>query len=353
MLPAPPHWATSRPPGPEDRGEVAEQRVVVGDPVERRGREDRVDRRPAEGQRRAEVGDDVRRPGRRTGARRARGPRRPSPASRRAAMTRPRGRRSRSSSVTRPVPQPASRTVSSPAQRQPVEDDRAPAGHRVGDAVVGGGRPSRAARVAARHRQPTPADAGGARPARRAGRRRVVAARPARPQPDPVRDRAAHAAAPRTRSRPDGARRPRPPSRPRRAPAGASGARRVQRLDQGSLTPGRTGRSPGPTPPASRRTRPTRRRRSRADSSGWPIRLIALLIADASPAFETGTEPISVVVSGATTSEIPTPNSSDDGQDVDERRRRAAATSTGRPGASVPRLGVGRDPRQPEQAQRP
>src|SRR6185437_7046247 len=36
--------------------------------------------------------------------------------------------------------------------------------------------------------------------------------------------------------------------------------------------------------------------------------LIALLIADASPELRTGTEPMSVVVSGATTHEIPSPN---------------------------------------------
>ena len=49
--------------GPDDRGEVAEQRVVVGHPVERRGRQDRVGEL-AVGQREwpAEVGDDERHP---------------------------------------------------------------------------------------------------------------------------------------------------------------------------------------------------------------------------------------------------------------------------------------------------
>src|SRR2546423_2196896 len=46
---------------------------------------------------------------------------------------------------------------------------------------------------------------------------------------------------------------------------------------------------------------------------GWPTREIALLIADASPALWTGTLDISVDVSGATTSEIPTPNRRVDG----------------------------------------
>jgi len=41
----------------EDAGKVPEERIVVGHPVERRGREDRVDGR--DGQRLAEVGDDV------------------------------------------------------------------------------------------------------------------------------------------------------------------------------------------------------------------------------------------------------------------------------------------------------
>ncbi len=60
----------------------------------------------------------------------------------------------------------------------------------------------------------------------------------------------------------------------------------------------------------------------RADSSGWPIRLMALLIADASPAFETGTDDMSVVVSGATTSESPDPEREDERQHVDQDRRR-------------------------------
>src|SRR4051812_13991829 len=44
-----------------------------------------------------------------------------------------------------------------------------------------------------------------------------------------------------------------------------------------------------------------------ADTSGWPTLEIALLIAEAMPARSTGTEAMSVVVSGATISAIPTP----------------------------------------------
>ena len=44
-----------------------------------------------------------------------------------------------------------------------------------------------------------------------------------------------------------------------------------------------------------------------AATSGWPTRDRALLIAEAIPAFRTGTELISPVVSGATSSESPSP----------------------------------------------
>ena len=45
-----------------------------------------------------------------------------------------------------------------------------------------------------------------------------------------------------------------------------------------------------------------------APSSGWPTRAIELLIADPSPEKRPEIEPISVLVSGATTSEMPSPN---------------------------------------------
>src|SRR5258706_14855342 len=41
--------------------------------------------------------------------------------------------------------------------------------------------------------------------------------------------------------------------------------------------------------------------------SGWPTRDSALLIAEARPALRTGTEPMSAVVSGATSIEMPMP----------------------------------------------
>src|SRR3954470_10142002 len=47
-----------------------------------------------------------------------------------------------------------------------------------------------------------------------------------------------------------------------------------------------------------------------AATIGWPTRLIALLIADASPAFRVGADDISVDVRGATTIVIPAPNTS-------------------------------------------
>src|SRR3954469_15530495 len=45
-----------------------------------------------------------------------------------------------------------------------------------------------------------------------------------------------------------------------------------------------------------------------AMTSGWPTREIALLIADPRPARSTGTDAMSTVVSGATTIEMPAPN---------------------------------------------
>ena len=95
-------------PRPQRAPQRGEQRVVVGDPVERRGREDDVDGLAAEVEA-DEVGD----------AQSASSPRRVRAASIIEAdtstpITRPRGTRSISSSVSRPEPQPASSTVSSP-----------------------------------------------------------------------------------------------------------------------------------------------------------------------------------------------------------------------------------------------
>src|SRR3954471_3482820 len=48
----------------------------------------------------------------------------------------------------------------------------------------------------------------------------------------------------------------------------------------------------------------------RAPRSGWPTREIELLIADPTPEYRPEIEPIKVLVSGATTKEIPRPNRS-------------------------------------------
>ena len=146
---------------------------------------DRVDR-PVDRQRPAQVGDDVLDPVAEAGEPLARGL-----DHRRRAVERddvpPSGSRSASScSVTRPVPQPASRTRSSPCERQPVEDGRAPAGHRVGDAVVRPGVPvarQSGRRAAGRLGSPAGREPGLASPRRRATRRTTppppIASRPA------------------------------------------------------------------------------------------------------------------------------------------------------------------------------
>ena len=86
---------------------------------------------------------------------------------------------------------------------------------------------------------------------------------------------------------------------------------------------------------------------STALTSGEPTRLTALLIAEPRPAFFTGTELISAVVSGATSMLIPTPKTSDARADVDERRGRRdqrspdppdrRATAPSRPGCAPAR----------------
>ncbi len=48
--------------------------------------------------------------------------------------------------------------------------------------------------------------------------------------------------------------------------------------------------------------------------SGWPTREIELLMADPRPENRPEIEPINVLVSGATTHEMPTPNSSENGR---------------------------------------
>ena len=185
---------TARPAGRPGRRTAARwrnMRGVVGDPVERRRRQDGVDRR-----------------GLAAGAAR-RGPRpRTSPA-RRTAASRARAASiiagEPSSATTRPSRQPLQEPLRDPpgaaarvqhrlvaAQRQPVQDGRAPAGHRVRDPVVGRRRPSRGGRCApAAVIPPRPS-----RPPRPGASPRVAAASSASPRagrsPMPVRDRAAH-----------------------------------------------------------------------------------------------------------------------------------------------------------------
>ena len=135
-LPAPPHWATSCPraAAPRAGGRTA---LVVGDPVEDGVREHGVDRlvELERGQVGLEDGGAVaERRARLRDHRRARRPRR----SRGRA-----GSRSSSSRVTRPLPQPASSTVSSPAARAGRAPVSAHRHLRTRDAVVGRARPSR------------------------------------------------------------------------------------------------------------------------------------------------------------------------------------------------------------------
>ena len=86
-----------------------------------------------------------------------------------------------------------------------------------------------------------------------------------------------------------------------------------------------------------------------AARSGWPTREIALLIADASPELRTGTDPMSVVVSGATTSEIPSPNSSTAGRMSTRVETGGMSSLDARP----PRLARDRDAGVPEQRAAP
>ena len=67
----------------------------------------------------------------------------------------------------------------------------------------------------------------------------------------------------------------------------------------------------------------------RAPISGWPTRDRALLIADPSPEFRPGIEPISVLVRGATTIAIPSAERDADRQDVDQGVRPAGSSVAG------------------------
>ena len=112
MLPPPPHWATSRPPGRTTAARLRNSASWSGTQwnvaVERI-----ASTGSSIGSGSPRSGDDVLDPLAEP-REAARGPRRSSPASRRGRRRGPRGRRPASSSVTRPLPQPASRTRSSP-----------------------------------------------------------------------------------------------------------------------------------------------------------------------------------------------------------------------------------------------
>ena len=138
MLPKPPHWATSRAAGSHDRGEVREQRIVIGHPVERRGREDRVDL-TVDRERRAEVRDDVLDPVAEAGEAPAR-----RLDHRRRAIERddPTTRQSIGQllgDAARPATGVEHALVA--MEREAVQHRRAPAGHGIGDPVVGLGVP--------------------------------------------------------------------------------------------------------------------------------------------------------------------------------------------------------------------
>ena len=131
MLPTPPHWATSQPPGRSTAARFANSaswsRTQWKVAVDRIASTLALDReRTGRGRRRR---SSIRSPNRASRSRAAAiiagEPSR--------AMTRPRGRRAASSSVTRPLPQPASRTRLVAGQRQAVEDGAAPA--RLGPAT--------------------------------------------------------------------------------------------------------------------------------------------------------------------------------------------------------------------------
>ena len=285
MLPTPPHWATSRPPGP--------QRPPPGSRTARRGR-----------------GPSGR--SRSTGSRRR-------AAARAAAGAR--GRRRRTSTRSPKRRQPLARGLDH--RRRAVErDDAARAGRRVeqelGDPAgpaAGVEDASRRRRAAGGRGRASPSASSGRRRGRRSrasqsrgsGARRVVSHGPPRATPAGRRVRACRALArPRTASPiPFAGRAGRRAAR--RTPAIArwnasidacvaaaatSGracpARRVERLDHAPGARDRRRSGPGPPRRASCRTTPMIAMKISAESSGWPTREIELLIADAEPGVATG-----------------------------------------------------------------
>ncbi len=135
MLPSPPHCATSRPPGRSAASQAAKEKIVVGDPVERRGRDDRVELL-VEIQLEQVDDADVR-----CLTESLLGRVCTIEADWSTAITRPRGSRSISAWVMRPEPQPASSTSSSPVSSRRDEHLEPERLHRPGDAVVAGAIP--------------------------------------------------------------------------------------------------------------------------------------------------------------------------------------------------------------------
>ena len=249
-LPAPPHCATSWPPGRRTPARFANSASWSG--IQWNVAVERMASTGPIGSGCAEVGHDVlhatagrRQPAPRLGDHLRR------PVERHHRATAAGGSSSRS--VTRPEPQPASSTRSSPRSVEPVEDGLAPARHRVGDAVVGPGVP-----VACRH-GPSIAEAVD-RSARQA-----PAAAPARAPRRPCRLLVAdpdgvHRRADEQQPRRDEHREVERVGRRERGGLGDRGRRRVrhraQRRDRLPAAPASSDRGPAPAPQGPRRTRP-------------------------------------------------------------------------------------------------
>ena len=89
-----------------------------------------------------------------------------------------------------------------------------------------------------------------------------------------------------------------------------------------------------------------------APSSGWPTREIELLIADPSPENRPGIEPISVLVSGATTIEMPRPKSRIAGR-TSISVETGGISVAGCSKAAFHGVGIGRQSGEPEHRRRP
>ena len=220
MLPTPPHWATSRPPGRRTAARFANNASWSG--TQWKVAVDRIASTGAlERQRPPEVRDDVLDP---VAERRQplAGGRRSSPASRRARRPcRAEARRQELGDPTGPAAGVEDAFVA--GQRQAVEDGRAPARLRLGDPVVGRGVPvagHRSSPSSARRRRRGAQAAAGVRAGRRRHGRAGTLAQPEprHQRPDDEQSGARPASPSGTRrSRPGSTRRPGPRSRRRRA----------------------------------------------------------------------------------------------------------------------------------------